>query len=172
MAGIKNPFETTISPMAFAAVPSVKKIGETIVPKTSDLARDWQTQQSTEPRIPGCAQPDLDCTVGAYEEPPFGVDPVKPAAHVLDLGTKASESCGLQIDVAEFDCAGLGRAHQPAVLPFDAAITDGAFGVVPDDELRTAATISESDFRAEALRRCDSVVGDRRLPRCALPALA
>src|ERR1700719_4197762 len=37
-------------------------------------------------------------------------------------------------------------------------------------DLRTGATISESDFRAEALRRCDSVVGDRRLRRCALPA--
>ena len=72
--------------MAVAAVPSVKKIGETIVPKTSDLARDWQTQQSSEPRVSRCAQPDLNCAVSAYEEPPFGVNPVQPAAHILDPG--------------------------------------------------------------------------------------
>src|ERR1700730_5712734 len=99
--------------MAVAAVPGVKKIGETIVPETSDLARDRQTQQSSEPRIPRCAQPDLDCAVGAYEEPLCGAAPMQPAAHVLDPGPETSESCGLQIDVAELDCAGLGRAHKP-----------------------------------------------------------
>src|ERR1700722_6577314 len=59
--------ETAPSPMTFAAIPSVEKIGETIVPKPSNLARDRQTQQSGEPCIPGCAQPDLDCTVGAHK---------------------------------------------------------------------------------------------------------
>jgi hypothetical protein len=104
--------------MAFAAVPSVEKIGETIVPKTSDLARNWQSQQSSEPRIARCTQPDLDCAVGAYEEPPLGIDPIEPATHVLDPGTEPSESCWFQIDVAKLNSTtGLSCAHKPAALP-------------------------------------------------------
>jgi ArsR family transcriptional regulator len=53
--------------MTFTAIPSVEKVGESIVPKTSDVARDRQTQQSSDPRIPRRAPPDLNCTVGAYE---------------------------------------------------------------------------------------------------------
>src|SRR5262249_39696970 len=43
--------EMTTSPTAFAAVPSVEKVGEAIVPKTSDLACDRETKQLSEPCI-------------------------------------------------------------------------------------------------------------------------
>src|SRR5215470_7920730 len=145
----------TTSPTAFAAVPSVEKVGEAIVPKTSDLACDRKTQEPSEPCIPRGAQPDLDCAVCAYEEPPFG-EPVQPAAHVLDPRTEARESCGLQIDVTELDRAGLRGPHKPVVLPFDTAITNRAFGVVPDGELRAHRQSSPTGARQSNARRlCD-----------------
>src|ERR1700739_4055423 len=123
--------------MTFAAVPGGEKVGETIVAETSDLARYWQTQQSCNPRMPRCTPPDLNCAVGADEYPPFGINPVQPAPHVLDPGTVTGERRGLQIDIAKLDGAGSTCAQKPLLLPFDAAITDGAFGIVPDDEFGT-----------------------------------
>src|SRR5581483_1450619 len=123
------------SPMTLTPIPSVEQISETVVAKPGNLARDRQTQQASEPRISRRAPPNLDGTVGANEESPFGVHPVQPAAYVLDPGTEAGERRGLQIDVAEFDGAALCSAHEAPLLPFDAAVTDGTFGVVPDDKL-------------------------------------
>src|ERR1051326_4778307 len=130
-----SPEQASASPVTFSSIPSVEKVSETIVAKPGHLARDRQTQQASEPRIARRAPPDLDCTIGADEEPSFGVQPIEPAPDVLDSGTEGSERRGLQIDVAKLDCAVLRRAHKPSPLPRDAAITDGAFGVVPNDEL-------------------------------------
>ena len=86
---------------------------------------------------PRCTQPDLDSAIGTYKEPPFSVDRVQPAAQVFNPGAKSGESGRLEIDIAELDGAGAGRAHEAATLPVDPAIADRAFGVVPNDESGT-----------------------------------
>ena len=65
------------------------------------------------------------------------VNGMQPAAHVLDPGAEAGEHVRLEIDVTELDHASPGRPDEPAVLPLDASVTDGTFGVVPDSERRT-----------------------------------
>src|SRR5258707_1672027 len=72
-------------------------------------------------------------------EPALGVDSMQPATHLFDSGAETGERSGLEIDVTKFDDAGPHGAKEPAALPFDAGITDGAFGVVPDGELRKHA---------------------------------
>src|SRR5262245_38973639 len=123
--------------MAFAAVPGVEQIGEAIVDEAGNLAHDRQAHQPAEPCVARCAQPDLGGTVGADEQPSFGIDRVQPAAHVLDPRAKNGESLRLEIDIAELDRTGAGCTHEPAALPLDPAIADRAFGVVPNDEPRT-----------------------------------
>src|SRR5215475_4236238 len=121
--------------MPLAAVPSVEQVGETVVSEACDLAQHWQSQQVAEPDIPRGAPPDFDRAIGACVEPPFGIHTVETAPHILDPRTEARQGVRLQVDVAELDRTGACRLHEAPVLPFNAAVTDGAFGVVPDREL-------------------------------------
>ena len=114
--------------MAFATIPGVEEIGEALVGKTCDLAHDGQAHQATEPGVARRTQPDLDGAIGADEEPALGVDRVQPAAYVFNPGAKARENVRFEIDIAELDGAGAGRAHEPAALTVDPAVTDRAFG--------------------------------------------
>jgi hypothetical protein len=63
--------------------------------------------------------------------------PSQPAPHVLNPGAEAGEHIRLEIDVTELDHASPGGPDEPAVLPLDARVTDGALGVVPDSKRRT-----------------------------------
>src|SRR5580704_1062552 len=133
---ISDPPHRRLLPVSLAAIPGVEQIGEPVIAETGDLMNARQADQPGEPAVArGCA-PDRDRAVGADEEAAIGIDAVQPAAHIRQGGAEAGERIGLQIDVAEFDSAGAGRAHQPAALPVDAGVTDRAFGIVPDRELR------------------------------------
>ena len=113
-------------------------------------ADDRQVYQLTKPCVPRCTQPDLDSAVGADEKPPVSINGVQPAAHVFDPGAEAGESVRLEIDIAELDGAGAGRAHKAVTLPVDPAIADRAFGVVPNDESGThRRSFQSSQSRSE-----------------------
>src|SRR5262245_126606 len=117
-----------------AAVPGVEQSGETVVSEARDLPQHWQPQQVAEPDIAGGTPPDFDRTIGADVEAAFGFHTVEPAPYVLDPCTEAHEGIRLQVDVAELDRTGAHRPHEAPLLPFNAAVTDGAFRVVPDRE--------------------------------------
>jgi len=65
------------------------------------------------------------------------INGMQPATHVLDPGTESGEHIRLEIDVTELDQASPGCADEPAPLPLNATVTDGALGVVPVSERRT-----------------------------------
>src|SRR5450759_2353268 len=75
--------------------------------------------------------------IRAYEEAALRINGIQPTAHVLDPGAEAGQHIRLEIDVTELDRASPGGTEEPAVLPLDARVTDGALGVVPDCERRT-----------------------------------
>src|SRR5580704_1157558 len=123
-------------PMSFPAIPGVEQIGEPVIAESGDLMNARQADEPSEPAVARGRAPNGDGAVGADVETSVGIDAVQPAAHIRQRGAEAGQRIGLQIDVAEFDHAGAGRAHQPAALPIDAGVTDRAFGIVPDRELR------------------------------------
>jgi hypothetical protein len=53
---------------------------------------------------------------------------MQPAAHVRDPGAEAGEHIRLEIDVRN-SIASPGGPDEPAVLPLDARVTDGALGI-------------------------------------------
>src|SRR5712671_7626276 len=118
--------------MPFAAIPGVEQIGKPIITKASELAQNRQTKQPREPGISGRPHPDLECTIGADKELPLCIETVQPAPDVLDAGAKPCERFRFQVDVAEFDRTGTGRAHETVPLPANAAIANGTFRIVPD----------------------------------------
>jgi len=83
------------------------------------------------------AKPNGDRAISAYVQAALSINGMQPAAHVLDPGAEAGEHIRLEIDVPELDLASPGGPDEPAVLPLNASITDGALGVVPDSERRT-----------------------------------
>src|SRR5580700_1181464 len=139
-------------PVSVAAIPGVEQIGEPVIAETGDLMNARQADQPGEPAIARGRTPNFDRAVTADVEAAIGIDAVKPAAHIRKRGAEAGERIGLQIDVAEFDHAGASGAHQPAALPVDAGVTDRAFGIVPDRELRTHCIIAARYRRLRAQR--------------------
>jgi hypothetical protein len=120
--------------MSLAAVPGIEQIGETIIGEARDRMDDGKGERPPKPDIAGSSQPDCDRTIGPEMQSTFGVDGMQAAANVFHAGAEAGERIGLEIDVAKFDRAGFGRAHEAATLPVDAGVADRAFGVVPDGE--------------------------------------
>ncbi len=104
---------------------------------------DGQAKYAAKPRVAWRREPNGDCAVGADVEVVIRIDGVKPAPHVFQAGAEAGEGVGLKIDVAELDHAGTRRLNQTTALPFDAGITDRAFGVVPD---RSFGSLASSDL--------------------------
>src|SRR3984957_15835345 len=123
-------------PVSFAAIPGVEQIGEPVIAETGDLMNARRADQRGEPAIARRRAPNGDRAIGADMEAAIGIDAVQPAAHIRKRGAEAGQRIGLEINVAEFDQSSAGRAPQPAALPIDAGVTDRAFGVVPDRELR------------------------------------
>ena len=78
----------------------------------------------------------LEVVVHITDSDAISVDRMKPSPNVFQPGAEAGQHIGLKIDVAEFDNASTCRLDQPAALPFDAGITDGAFSIVPDRKFR------------------------------------
>ena len=125
-------------PVSLAAIPGVEQIGEPVIAETGDLmnARQadqprrasrrpaWRAKWRSRSRRRRCSRPSAST-------------PCSRRRTSADGGAEAGQRIGLQIDVAEFDSPGAGRAHQPVALPVDAGVTDRAFGIVPDRELRT-----------------------------------
>jgi hypothetical protein len=54
---------------------------------------------------------------------------MQPAPHVPDPGAEAGKYIRLEIDVTELDHASSGCPDEPAVLPLDTRVTDGALRV-------------------------------------------
>src|SRR4051794_31852528 len=106
--------------MPLAAIPSVEQIGKLIITKAGELTQDRQTKQPREPGIAGCSPPDFECAVGADKELPVCIKTMQPTPDVLDAGTKPCERIRFQVDVAEFDRAGTGSAHEAVLLPANA----------------------------------------------------
>src|ERR1700722_4320643 len=121
-------------PMSLPVVPSVEQIGEPVIAETGDLMNARQAGEPSEPAIARRRAPNGDRAVSADVETSVGIDAVQPPAHIRQGGAEAGERIGLEIDIAEFDHAGAGRAHQPIALPVDAGVTNRAFGIVPDRE--------------------------------------
>ena len=81
--------------------------------------------------------PNGDRAIPTYMQAALCINGMQPATHVRDLGAEAGEHIRLEIDVTELDHATSGCTDEPAALPLDASVTDGALDVVPDSELRT-----------------------------------
>ena len=122
---------------SFAAIPGVEQIGEPVIAESGDLMNARQAGEPGEPTVARGRAPNGDGAIGADVQAAIGVDAVQPAVHIRKRGAEAGERFGIQNDVEEFDSAGAGGAHQTAALPVDAGVTDRAFGIVPDRELRT-----------------------------------
>ena len=80
----------------------------------------------SEPDVARGSKPNGDRAIRAYVEAALCVNGMQPAAHVLDPGAEAGEHIGIEIDVTELDHASPGGPGEPAVLPLDASVTDGA----------------------------------------------
>lgn len=122
--------------MAFATIPGIKCVGEAIVDEACDGADEPQVQDLGDPNITGRAPPNFDRAVCADVEATRCVDAMQAAANVSNGRAIARQSLWLEVDVAERDDALTRRAREPAALPADPLVTDGAFAIVPDGELR------------------------------------
>src|SRR4051794_41017733 len=103
--------------MPLAAIPGVEQVCKPIITKAGELAHNRQAQHPREPGISRRSHPDLECAVGPDKKLPLCIKTMQPAPDVLNAGTKPCERIRFQVDVAEFDRAGTGRAHEAALLP-------------------------------------------------------
>jgi hypothetical protein len=124
-------------PMPPPAIPKVEQVGESIIADARNWMDQGEAKQRSEPDVARGSEPNGNRAIRAYEEATLRINGMQPTAHVLDPGAEAGEHIRLEIDVTELDHASPGCTDEPAVLPLDARVTDGALGVVPDCERRT-----------------------------------
>ena len=123
--------------MRLPAIPRVEQVGEPIIADARNRMDHGYAKHPSEPDVAWGAKPNGDRAISAYVQAALCINGMQPAAHVLDPGAEAGEHIRLEIDVPELDLASPGGPDEPAVLPLNASITDGALGVVPDSERRT-----------------------------------
>src|SRR5450631_2604874 len=95
-----------------------------------------EAEHPPEPDVAWGAKPNGNCASRAYVQSALVVNGMKPATHIRDSGTEAGERIRLEIDVTELNHASPDGPDEPAALPLDSRVTDGALGVVPDSESR------------------------------------
>src|SRR5262249_14757361 len=77
------------SPMALAAIPGVKQIGEAVINDAGDRPDHRQANAAREPAVARREPPDGDGAIGADVKVAAGIDRMQAAAHVLQTGAKA-----------------------------------------------------------------------------------
>src|SRR6516165_10132844 len=122
-------------PTPLPLVPGEQKIGETIIEEARERQHRAVAKQGGDPALAGSCAPDRDCDIGADNEPALRVGRMQAATHVVERGAAGCKRIRLLVDVLEGDLARTDRREQLAALPVDAAVTDGAAGVVPDNKL-------------------------------------
>ena len=123
-----------LSPMTFAAIPQIQKVGKAIIYDAGYRSHDRRAGEFAKPDIAGRAQPYFDCTVSADKGMPGGIRAMQSAAHIFNACLYMAECVRLEIDIPEFNCASPGGLDQPVRLPVDTGITNGTPGVVPYDQ--------------------------------------
>jgi hypothetical protein len=95
-----------------------------------------QAKHPSKPDVAWGSEPNCDRAISAYVQPALCINGMQPAAHIIDPGAEAGKHIRLKINVTELNYSSPSCADKPALLPRDASVTDGAFGIVPDRELR------------------------------------
>ena len=109
-------------PAAFAAVPGIEQVGETVVDEARDRQQHGIAEEGCQPTLAGRRAPDCDRDIGADEQPSRRIGGVQPAPDVLQPRAVAGECGRVEIDVSKFDPAGLDRLDEQLLLMPDAGV--------------------------------------------------
>jgi hypothetical protein len=123
--------------MPLPTIPSVEQVSESIIADARNLMDHGEAKHPSEPGVAWGWKPNGNRAIRAYVHAALCINGMQPATHVRDPGAEAGEHIRLEIDVTELNHASPGCTAEPAVLPLDACVTDGALSVVPDSKRRT-----------------------------------
>ncbi len=122
--------------MAHPSVPGEERVRETIISEIREGLYERRADNMRQPSVAGRAAPDFDRAIGADIETPIGRYAMETPAHIIHIYAKTRERIRFKIDVAKKDRAVSRRVDEPIALPIYTAVTNRAFGVVPDRQRR------------------------------------